>query len=344
MGVLKQKMINRPIVISHGEDPDGIISMALLMRHLRSCNVSASFGFGRYSNISETFIGLAKLSENCLGEDFYVLDLGINGHLLSAKDSGENVIKKLAHNTNLHWVDHHDTTKGAQPHLEEMGVDLMLATGINQCSSRIVYANFLNGDAYCDWLSKIALEHDNPGNGIHPELGNDLQKIISLNYYGAKSVASADFNLLRLVNNLSFERAIIKGKFNRGLQRLIDKYDELEKSALNTIYGTAQLFESNDLKIIFAYGNPLLPQKDGLRKMAKMFSGQADIYCLALGNPVNNVMMLSVCDFDASHFSQSCGGGGRANIGGYINPAPITVDNIDEVAEGLKDNLANYVA
>ena len=53
--------------------------------------------------------------------------------------------------------------------------------------------------------------------------------------------------------------------------------------------------------------------------------------------------MLSECDFDISRFSQSCGGGGRANLGGYINPFPVTLENLGEVAEGFKNNLANYV-
>ncbi|MFA6551268.1 MAG: hypothetical protein WCV41_01920, partial [Patescibacteria group bacterium] len=97
------------IIVTHGEDPDGIISNALLGIRLRS---NFKRYFVGYSQLVEFFQRLSQSEEEIKDKNLYFADLNCNDDILPYLQKIARLAKSVI------WLDHHENTHQNLPALE----------------------------------------------------------------------------------------------------------------------------------------------------------------------------------------------------------------------------------
>src|SRR3989338_4336952 len=148
-----------PLVIAHAEDPDGLISRALLQRALLIDDKDPQDHiFVRYDRLVESFQEAVEKART--HEALYVTDLSVNDRLLQA-DGDSAILEQLAAGKTLHWFDHHDGTAAHHKELTERGITVQYHK--DKCASLLVAQYFCLGHPYEKMLARIAQSSDYPG-------------------------------------------------------------------------------------------------------------------------------------------------------------------------------------
>jgi oligoribonuclease NrnB/cAMP/cGMP phosphodiesterase (DHH superfamily) len=335
--------MTRPYIITHGEDPDGIIAHALLMRALEldSTDPSSQF-FARYDRLLTPF---SKVKRKLIDDpaEIYVADIAVSPVLERSKwfDAMSD--------SYITWFDHHTVTAKLQDDLIEKGVDVHYSA--SQCAAMLVHRAYLLGDENARGLAKIAQAHDfrsvaeNIGSVF--EMGDKLEDVICL--------ANAKENNVDLFN---LTCAIATDSWREGetqlTKRLENQYDEAQtakKQAFSKLQETVQVEEIEGYRFLFAYADPILSQKPAPRFLRDKYEKEADVFVSLFAPPCRNHILDARADvpFDVIDFVESTWGGGgrRTNTwqgAGFSLEYNITRDNFESTKKRFIEEAKNYIS
>ncbi|HLC97244.1 MAG TPA: hypothetical protein VJC21_00465 [Candidatus Nanoarchaeia archaeon] len=328
-----------PLVIAHAEDPDGLISRALLQRALLIDDKDPQDHiFVRYDRLVESFQEAVEKART--HKAIYVADLSINDRLLQ-RDGDSALLEQLVSGKTLHWFDHHDSTAAHHQELIEQGITVQYHK--DKCASLLVAHYFCLGHPYEKMLGRVAQASDYPGSLHDPaavRLGNGLERIIAL------ANETMDYGcLLDLACDLRDEKC-----FDRQMQ-LSSKWQEhlaafirRESQAYAELTESVQVISQDDRQIVFGYASPLLSPKPGPSYLREQYRDIAEIFICLFKPPVRNHLIF-ICEdssFPVVPFVRSLGGGGRENGGGFTLDYDVTPENYPQVKEMLLEKMEKY--
>lgn len=334
----------KPLIIAHAEDPDGIISRALLMRRFSLGGKNAETFehiFVRYDRIVEAF-------EQAVGKSdlIYVADVNVNPRLRTAGGSEFALLEKIMgsyQNTQVSWFDHHDGTLKHEDALAQLGIIPYYRP--NQCAALLiaqVYSSLKN--PYDRKLVQIAQAHDYNNSNDHENIaiGNELEKIIAV----ANEKLDYDL-LLRLSGDLAEEKCFDERYSLRPEWRYyVEKFNQRKAEAYQELDNSVEIVKIGPYRVLFGYSSPLLSQKSGPSHLRKKFEKDSDIFVCLFKSPVQNhiVSINKVSTFSVIPFVQSLGGGGdeTRNAGGFTLDYDITPENYQNVKEMLLSQIKKY--
>jgi len=331
----------KPLYINHAEDPDGIISLALKMRHHSSQSkpLAGQHIFVRYDRIAEAFKeAVAKVDNYDLVS---VADIDANPRLVKAGGSDFSLIEQLAANKLVSWYDHHDGTQKHADKLTELGVSVIHDK--NQCAAMLIdqaHNKFLPQgiapDPYERKLAKIAQAHDYKNiSSDHPniQVGNQLEKIIAL------ANESLDYDLLLYLSFALAEEYCFDEDFKLlpQWQDYVNQFDQRSEAAYKELDKTVEINPVGDHRILFGYSSPLLSQKPGSFYLRQKYKQQADVFVCLFKSPTRNHIILKNenSNYPVISLLENLGGGGRGNGGGFSLDYDITSENYQTVKEML---------
>jgi len=335
------------IIISHSEDPDGIISHALLLRHFTSgkCNLLHAKDWQYFIDYNQQLLFMDQLAPTSNYKDIYYLDLSLNDNLIH-QDKRFSIIHWLATYNYLTWIDHHDSTAKHQQLLRQLGAKVISGLEQQLCSSSLVQKEYLSQDDYARWLALIAQGHDFstfPIPEAEKKLGIDLQKIISLYNLSSKCQSQLTFLTKILARDESWTK---KGNFASPFAEDLQRYQAHEQQALSELEQSAKTVSIGKRKFLLAYSDPLLPPKDAPRYLRSKYEHQADGYLVVFGAPKNQAMFFHdlESDFDAAKFcAAQPGGGGREGDGGFRLNSEVNSLTFPQIKESLVQSLKLYL-
>ena len=329
-----------PLLITHAEDPDGIISRSLLMRALFIDDKNPQdHVFVRYDRFAEAFQEAVEKAEQ--HDAIYVADLSVNDRLLQAEPENCSLLDQLVAGKRAHWFDHHDGTMAHQKELSARGIDIHYHK--DHCASLLVASYFSLGYPYEKTLVRVAQANDYRSPVHEPDslrLGNDLEKIIAL------LNEKPDYGLL-----LELSCAVRDEQCFDREQRLLPPWQELaedfsrrESVAYAELEQSAEMISVGVQKIIFGYASPLLAPKQGPDYLREQYRDVADIFVCLFKPPVRNHLVF-ICEdssFPVVPFVKGLGGGGRGTGGGFTLDYDVTPENYKQVKERLLDEIEKY--
>ncbi len=326
--------------ITHRDDPDGLISMALLARASDSViNPSDHCLISYDSDESALRKALADIESNGV---ICVADINFSQRLRQAGGSDWALLRELRQKATVKWFDHHDGTKQQQPGLERLGVEVY-HPGDKKICAAVLVARAMNchGD-YNHTLAGIAQAHDyqtdllNRAESKNLRLGHKLQKIISL----ANSRSDLSM-LLELVSGLKSETVLSSSSLARRWEQVVAESEKEAASAYQKLETSVERREIAGYQVAFGYCPAILSQKPGWKHLQSTVGDIADIYVCLFAPPVRNhiIIQREGSVFPLEKLLTYLGGGGRNGGGGYSV-------NYDLSAESLsleKDRLANLI-
>ncbi len=342
--------MTKPLILFHSEDPDGVISAALLTRALGSDLVYVPVG---YYNVVKQFEDTAKNVSSDRPENIYISDLSINNSL-ALSGSSYGTLEQLAMAAPTVWFDHHPNTQTHMEELERRGFRFVTDFSNQKCASSLVQDHFGLKDEYSQELVDIALAHDlNLKDSSPLQRGELLQKIISMYLYDNDEM---DRLAIMLADAEVWDR---EGNLHPKLVKKVERYEELTVPALEKLYHDSKDLilphpKQNGFTIkMSGYGKSILPMKDTARMFFEKYKDPRpeicafDVYILIRGYPTNHILVYSdpnsISSFDPVKFCQENGGGGRGNMGGFNWDEPITIINFEKVKRETCQKLEKYL-
>ncbi|MDP3639843.1 MAG: hypothetical protein Q8R53_01420 [Nanoarchaeota archaeon] len=328
-----------PLVIAHAEDPDGLISRALLLRALLIDDKDMQdHVFVRYDRLVESFQEAVEKSR--MHERLYVADLSVNDRLLQAEGDSA-LLDQLVSGKTLHWFDHHDGTAAHQKELTKRGITVQYHK--DKCASLLVAQHFLLGHPYEKMLARIAQASDYPGPMHQPaavRLGNDLEKIIAV------ANETMDYRgLLDLACDLRDEKCFDRQmQLSPAWQEQVNTFTRRESQAYAELKESVEMISQGDRRIVFGYASPLLSPKPGPSYLREQYRDIAEVFICLFKPPVRNHLIF-ICEdssFPVVPFVQSLGGGGRGNGGGFTLDYDVTPENYLQIKEMLLEKMEKY--
>lgn len=321
------------LLVAHAEDPDGIISRALLMRQFPSGKDNV---FVRYDRIAEAFEEAVTKSSGC--NSVYVADVNPNPRLVS---SGFALMEKLSYGREVYWFDHHDATLRNKDRMAKLGIKVHHDE--HHCAAMIIAQHYNLFDPYAKKIAKIAQAHDykkQSKEARNTQIGNELEKVIA--------IANETLNyglLLQLSEDLAEEKCFNKiYNLRPEWQQHVDKFNRRELEAYKDLDDSVEISKIGPYRVLFGYSSPLLSQKPGPFHLRDKFERDSDIFVCLFKSPVRNHMVLTNngVSFPVVPFVQSLGGGGRDNGGGFTLDYDITSENYKPVKEMLLSQMDKY--
>ncbi len=328
-----------PLLIAHAEDPDGLISRALLMRAFFIDDKDPQdHVFVRYDRLVESLQEAVEKART--HEALSVADLSVNDRLLQA-DGDNSLLEQVAAGKTLHWFDHHDGTAAHQKELNEQGIAVQYHK--DQCASLLVAHYFCLSHPYEKMLTRIAQASDYPGPLHEPaavRLGNDLTRIIAL------ANETLDYRcLLDLACDLRDEQCFDQHlQLSPPWQEHVAAFTLRESQAYAELTESVEMISQGDRRIVFGYASPLLSPKPGPGYLREQYRDIAEIFICLFKPPVRNHLIF-ICEdssFPVVPFVQSLGGGGRGNGGGFTLEYDVTPENYPQVKEMLLEKMKRY--
>ncbi len=324
-----------PLLVTHAEDPDGIIARALLMRQFPA---GQKHVFVRYDRLVEAFEEAALKAREC--SSVYVADVNPNPRLISADGSGFTLLEKIAKDREMYWFDHHDATLKHKDKMESLGIKVHHHE--KQCAALILAQHYCRSDPYEKRLAKIAQAHDHKNDSVdHPNIriGDELEKVIA--------VANEKLNyglLSELCFDLSKEKCFdAKFQLTQRWQRYASDFDIRAPLAYRDLNKNIEIFTLGSYRILVGYC-PALLSKKGLSHLLKNYGHQADVFISLFSPPARNHLLVTheKSSFQAVSFVQSLGGGGRGAGGGFTLDYDISPQNYQQVKEMLLAQIEKY--
>ena len=155
-------MVCSPFIVTHGEDPDGVISHALLWQLCEQGYKEEPAGqfFLRYDTIRGMLPEIAGFAEQGHPCNTFVADLNFNPADMRT-ERGDLLDILCNATTFLHWTDHHDGTQLNTRMLRRKGV--LVDYNANQCVAMQIakrHGFLRDQDPYFRRLAQIAQAHD----------------------------------------------------------------------------------------------------------------------------------------------------------------------------------------
>ncbi|MBT3298119.1 hypothetical protein HN385_04290 [archaeon] len=335
----------KSIIITHGEDIDGIVSGALMLKQLEDQDREILF----FTHDNKLNL-LEQISDqpNLNSKHTYILDLALSDLIYNHRNKeGERVIRKLLEQPiSSTWIDHHQRTLNLKEKVVTFGTNLIDDNGEELCTSRLVYQHFLHGNDYANWLSHLAQIDDYKKTKATEKdqlISQQLTKIISLHN------SNMDNNSLEILAKKlgKKESWFIDEKISRDLVMSLESYQLKEKKALQYIEQNLEQYQAQGLKILVSYADPILPQKTTIRNMTNLTGDKnQDIYVLVFGKPVNNIWLLYKGDqekFDILNFLSSQNGGGRVDFGGFPTSQDTNLENYQQEKELFIEKVRKHI-
>ncbi len=304
-------------VIADMTDCDGIISHALLKRKLKE-TVHFLADYPDFHKKLEEIIELPK------GE-IIVADMDLNPNIRKFTYLFEMASRKQG---KLAWFDHHEGSHAAISFLEKYCWQISLDR--NKCASLIIYETLMEGDAYAQWLAKLAQDYDYK-NKITEEY-KIAQKV--------QEVIKSEFGLQGLINILSENSSWqnngsliekLESPRQEFLARKLKAYSEMEETvSVSEIFG---------LKIMFALSGMELYRADAPMYLKE--NNEADLFVVFFLNESGSAMVYgNTGKLKALDICCMLGGGGRNGNGGFNFGTPNTIENyknkIEKMCEIIK--------
>jgi len=307
----------KTVVLTHGEDVDGIISAALAKKFFKG---EIDVRLVRHSNQLEVF---QKLSSENLSDDtnIYIFDLMPKKNLFMATDDQISVMDSLCFKTeSVVWIDHHDDFLTWE--LEKRGVRYIGGEKKKECAALLIWNELISTEFPEEAIEKIdgfllatiAQVNDYPGEekmtGIIARSGDRIQQAIScLNYFSREEDLQKLINLIALGENwMAFVNSVL-AECEWHIMR-----------ARSYLARNQKVLQIGGFDFLLATVDPILPQKQLLRKMRSEHAGKVDGCVVFFSDPANNVLFFSDpvrCSFSAQKFCTYMGGGGRDGDGGF---------------------------
>lgn len=204
------------ICISHKEDPDGIISAALIKQIFNSNVFLTDYG--------DLMVTLQSVIENYSFKQIFICDLALK---ISNTAEFFKLLSIIQHSkTKIWFIDHHVLPDELKCKFNELGVTLLhLET---DCTSAIIYENFkTNLQKNAELLAACACITDGMENGIIAQkiIRNNEKMFVLLNsaliWYGVRQSQNNTKELQKILNSLS------SGKLPFEIITKIDSFSDL---------------------------------------------------------------------------------------------------------------------
>ncbi|MEI8361349.1 MAG: hypothetical protein WCG01_04425 [bacterium] len=301
----------RNLVITHGEDVDGIISAALLKRYLDGAEIFLV----QHKNQDIFFENLVEDFKLCQNANIYVADLPIKDSYMIDKGHGSVIRRLMDFSNSLTWFDHHVTND-----LQEVwrcGCLPIMGTREQKCSASLIYDAHAGAvDVHGNYLAEIAQLNDyeckNGGKDLI-EQGITLQRLIT--YF---SVTSNEIGLHSLVESLA-----VSFDWQSEMQDIFEFSKVRFQAAVRAIANNYTMFQVDNRVVLLALLDPILPQKEIMRSIRENFGVATDVCVGIIPEPVNNVILFKGSRgniFPVQAFCEFLKGGGRDGDGGFTLP------------------------
>lgn len=329
------------VIISHAEDPDGIMSASILM-HLLEIKECRIFPIA-YATQNEDMRAIAQSPFVKLSR-VYVLDLNASNHLFTALNNQETptAVLLVQNALSVTWIDHHEGTAEKEGFLTEMGARVIVKT--RECTTAIVNKTFnVTYDSYSIRLSRIAEASDyrNRGSEGDRQVGIDAQKIISLhNYNGDKE------SLVSLIWYFaSYNQWLGASSINHPpLKQQIKEYDERHEALRQELEHSLTTVTVGRHKFLVGFANALIYSKDTVRGVMPS-DRDIDAVLVFFGAPSNNCLFFKHPDgeFNCTNFCISMGGGGRDGSGGYGPRKVVTKGTFQSALRNFQEDMGTFL-
>jgi hypothetical protein len=277
------------MIITHAEDPDGIIAATLLHRRF-----GGDILFARYDNLDKVFMDAITRER----DEVYVADINPNTQI--TRDNLA-IIQELKPTM---WFDHHTGTEKNKDKLTQIGAEVIYDP--NKCAAMLV-ARHYGEDAYGMGLAKVAQLHDyQQARAEGP--ADRLEKIICL------ANALHPELLPELVKELG------DGSFfdTSSWTQRAHEVDGLREQAYENLELSVDLQERHGYKVLFANSSPLLSQKPAPRHLFQIYQNDVDLIVTFFEQPFTNHIVTATNNrIDVPALCASLGGGGRGRQGGF---------------------------
>lgn len=329
------------VIITHSEDPDGIISAVFIADFLKSKNVEYELRFADYSNLAKV-IGTATKES---GKSFYILDLGLS----QAKLSKEAMLT-LLENNEVHYFDHHELEIEYRD-LFRKKCKTFVSKSEMICTSRLIAEHYKLEKKEYKLLSDCAQATDYYGSisSEFTELGTELAKAISSaselslqNIVKTLRKGLYHHQIWRKNYNLTGELAKRAVKAQKMMNVAMPQFEQsascneiFDNNASTVMTVTAMSADSlNILSGMFAY--LLLKEKHPEAHVCFVFYESGSVFA-GQGKCLEQTQIMVV------EFLKKQGGGGRDNMGGFQYKTPTNTDNYKERKDSLIQDFKNFL-
>ncbi|MBI4152198.1 hypothetical protein HY495_00675 [Candidatus Woesearchaeota archaeon] len=337
--------MNRPFIIHHGEDPDGIIAASILTEYCFRQGIDTAQCFPvRYDTLSEEFPNILEAARKEQPQRILVADVNaqqalVRSNILSGLAA---TVYPLSGEKSITWIDHHPATDQHREDLEQQGISVVHHSQRCAALLGLRYAG-LKDDPYFHQLAAIAQAHDYAKPGKTNRLlsaGNQLEEIIAL----ANAVGDEDL-LRRLVADLQHNRYFDDNSLAEPWQSWLGESQKQRKKAFRDLEDSLVRETIGDYTVLFAFAPPILSQKPAPRYLQEKYGAEIDLVFCLFAAPFRNHMIFGRKDvsFDVVGFCQQMGGGGRNNGGGFTRDSVITNAEYPAVREEMKERMAQYL-
>jgi|GEM_PF-6983473 oligoribonuclease NrnB/cAMP/cGMP phosphodiesterase (DHH superfamily) len=309
-------------VISHSQDPDGIIAQALILMYIKRT-------YDGIQSIDNFLLDYPELPEFFSNKSFekynyiYILDLP-----LSEKAISDERLEQISKSSSLMCYDHHIISDNRKVLLNR--ICMKFAITEDKCTSRIITELLQLNSEYALFLSDIAQSYDFNISGAGFTIAEKLRRIISCSSKEDLGELIDDITNNNWLDNNMNLRFKYKVKEESVLKEEIKAYKIIDETAETFILGSK--------KIVIAFSPKILYMKPGMRYLETRYNDLDGVILLCEGKSnvllggINNVSekivpMLPYCIYK--------GGGGRNNAGGFTIEEIISQNNYKDLKEEI---------
>lgn len=344
-------MSDNVVVITHGEDVDGIASAAILGKVLReNTEKQVIYRFANYNNLGFILEEVRKFL-GVFSAEVFVTDLGVPDHLLEESEGGSLIGEIVGASDGVVWIDHHRGTDEWEKRLRRDGVRVIKEEGV--CASKLVYREYGKDDLISYYLSRLAQANDYPEDHFEPaerSFGLVLQDLIfSFNYFYESpeeqlEMLTEDLKYFPFLFSQEFEHS---GVYLEALKRHERRLEDATCFSRNT-FRTIFLKEKGEdrVKLLLGYCPGVLPPKViTFRTFMEYRDKGLDGVMLLFGSPVNNALFFAYpgSSLDAVEFCRFMGGGGREDAGGFSVEEGIDERNFSYWTEYIIQKIKEFL-
>jgi oligoribonuclease NrnB/cAMP/cGMP phosphodiesterase (DHH superfamily) len=340
------------LVITHGEDVDGIVSATVLDKTLEDKHDAAKvYFFAKNSDLKGVLESIALKGKLYSKIKLFILDLPAKEYLKTKNSENISLAERLVSNfDSVIWIDHHDETRFNREYLVSVGIRTI--TGKDRiCTAGLVYKKYARSDPVLYYLSRVAQANDYPeesGVPIMREFGVKIQELITSFRFFYKDPS---VKLEKLVFDLRFFPFVFSKSFPRSYmyKRELKKFRkscrkafiELERNLLLVRFKTRK----GEMRVLAGHASGILPAKMTTAKILEKYRDSGvDGVMINFGEPVNNVFFF-VCpevSLDISGFCRFMGGGGREKAGGFPADAFGDIKDVNDLAKNAAEKMKNF--
>ncbi|MUG45290.1 hypothetical protein [Paenibacillus woosongensis] len=322
-------MKEKVLLISHSKDPDGIISQALIIKHLRLTSPSEAMDLEcRLLDYSQ----LAVFFNNSIFDGFekiFISDLPLVEQALS-----DEQLISLSEKARLYYFDHHYLSTDREKLLNRLCFQFVRQGGVS--ASELIFRAFSFSDDESLALSKIAHSFDFNIRNEYFAIGERIMKLIN---------GMQDSDKLLFVQDIAQGIWMSNGQLSEKYQRREQEIQLCIEQAYHVVEKTRKEVEICGHLIAIAYSPQILYMKLGMRYLESispncsaillLTEGESNLLFSSLQNlPENVIPVLPFCIYKK--------GGGRDNAGGFSVGITINKRNYHYVSKKLLSEISEF--